>query len=160
MRKNQPIAFVWTSDQGRVSALRDGARSFLLVLFGLCVAVLASAPAFAQQSEDPRSGPDRQQQRPYDSELFQLAEVLGAIHYLRELCGAEEGQLWRDQMSALVEAEGTSARRRAALVRSFNRGYRGYSRTYRSCTGLARLAINRFMQEGTTLAQRMLAAAG
>ncbi len=147
------------SDRYRSQAGLGGRAIVLLALIALGLAAFAGA-ASAQEPETPRSGQEQPQGRPYDSELFQLAEVLGAIHYLRELCGAQEGQLWRDQMSALVEAEGTSARRRAALVRSFNRGYRGYGRTYRTCTGLARLAINRFMQEGTALARRMLNAAG
>jgi uncharacterized protein (TIGR02301 family) len=63
--------------------------------------------------------------RPYDNKLMRLAEILGAVHYLRELCGAEEGQLWRDQMKEILKNEGTTAVRRAKLVNSFNDGYRG-----------------------------------
>jgi uncharacterized protein (TIGR02301 family) len=96
--------------------------------------------------------------RPYDSQLFRLAEILGAIHYLRDLCGASEGQLWREQMRNIVNAEGTSALRRAKLVESFNRGYRGYSRTYRTCTRPALLAIDRFMEQGASISEAMVAA--
>jgi len=42
---------------------------------------------------------------PFDSDLMRLAEILGALHYLRTLCGANEGNKWRDQMSALIDAE-------------------------------------------------------
>ena len=59
--------------------------------------------------------------RPYDNKLMRLAEILGAVHYLRELCGAQEGQLWRDQMKEILKNEGTTAVRRAKLVNSFNR---------------------------------------
>ena len=38
--------------------------------------------------------------KPYDDRLFRLSEILGAVHYLRELCGAEEGQQWRERMAA------------------------------------------------------------
>src|SRR5680860_297605 len=61
--------------------------------------------------------------RPYDNKLMRLAEILGAVHYLRELCGAQEGQLWREQMKEILRNEGTTAVRRAKLVNSFNDGY-------------------------------------
>jgi uncharacterized protein (TIGR02301 family) len=90
--------------------------------------------------------------RPYDSKLMRLAEILGAVHYLRELCGAQEGQLWRNQMMEILRNEGTTAVRRAKLVNSFNDGYRGYRRTYRTCTQSATLATARFSTEGATIA--------
>jgi uncharacterized protein (TIGR02301 family) len=90
--------------------------------------------------------------RPYDAKLLRLAEILGAVHYLRELCGAQEGQLWRDQMKEIVKNEGSTAVRRAKLVNSFNDGYRGYRRTYRACTSSATLAITRFSTEGAQIA--------
>lgn len=90
--------------------------------------------------------------RPYDNKLMRLAEILGAVHYLRELCGAQEGQLWRDQMKEILKNEGTTAVRRAKLVNSFNDGYRGYRRTYRTCTPSATLATTRFSTEGATIA--------
>jgi len=85
--------------------------------------------------------------KPYDQQLYRLSELLGAIHYLRELCVAKDGQKWRDSMRALIEAEGTSAARKARLSRHFNRGYRGYSRSYRSCTPSAQETVERFMAE-------------
>ena len=78
--------------------------------------------------------------RPYDAKLLRLAEILGAVHYLRELCGAQEGQLWRDQMQGILKNEGSTAVRRAKLVNGFNDGYRGYRRTYRTCTSSATVA--------------------
>jgi uncharacterized protein (TIGR02301 family) len=90
--------------------------------------------------------------RPYDAKLLRLAEILGAVHYLRELCGAQEGQMWRDQMKEIVKNEGSTAVRRAKLVNSFNDGYRGYRRTYRTCTSSATLAITRFSAEGAQIA--------
>jgi uncharacterized protein (TIGR02301 family) len=98
------------------------------------------------------SAPPPPDNRPYDSKLMRLAEILGAVHYLRELCGAQEGQIWRDQMKEILRNEGTTAVRRAKLVNSFNDGYRGYRRTYRSCTQSATLATTRFSAEGATIA--------
>ena len=94
--------------------------------------------------------------KPYDERLFRLSEILGAIHYLRELCGAEEGQQWRDRMSELLQSEGTSALRKARLTRSFNKGYQSYSRTYNTCSPSAQSAINRFITEGATIADTLV----
>ena len=90
--------------------------------------------------------------RPYDTKLLRLAEILGAVHYLRELCGAEEEQLWRTQMKEIIKNEATTVTRRAKLVNSFNDGYRGYRRTYRNCTSSATLAASRFTSEGARIA--------
>lgn len=96
--------------------------------------------------------------KPYDDRLLRLSEVLGAIHYLRELCGANEGQYWRDRMRDLMDAEGSSALRRAKLTRAFNQGYRSYSRTYNSCSPSAQTAITRFLSEGSDLSDGLLKA--
>lgn len=90
--------------------------------------------------------------RPYDDKLLRLSEILGAVHFLRELCGANEGQVWRKQMSDLIESEGTSALRRARLAASFNKGYRSYRRTYQSCNSAAQTTIAKFLTEGADLA--------
>jgi uncharacterized protein (TIGR02301 family) len=96
--------------------------------------------------------------KPYDTQLFRLAEILGTLHYLRELCGANEGQVWREHMRELAASEGgTSALRRARLVESFNRGYRDYSRTYRTCTQPALVAIHRFMDQASTISDGLIA---
>ena len=93
--------------------------------------------------------------KPYDVKLLRLAEILGAVHYLRELCGANEGQLWRNRMQELIESEGTAAQRRARLTTRFNNGYRSYSRTYQTCTPSAQTAVSRFLAEGATLSDEL-----
>lgn len=96
--------------------------------------------------------------KPYDDRLLRLSEILGAVHYLRELCGANEGQYWRDRMRDLMDAEGSTALRRAKLTRAFNQGYRSYSRTYNTCSPSAQTAINRFLSEGSDLSDGLLKA--
>lgn len=113
---------------------------------GLILLALAGAPAHAASTDS----------KPYDDRLFRLSEILGAVHYLRELCGADEGQMWRDRMSELIRAEGYSALRRARLTRSFNKGYRSYSRTYNTCSPSAQSAVSRFLKEGAQLADRLV----
>lgn len=93
--------------------------------------------------------------RPYDERLLRLSEVLGAIHFLRELCGGNDGMIWRDRMTELMSAEGSTPQRRARLTRAFNTGYRSYSRTYSTCTPSAQTAINRFLAEGTEIADAL-----
>lgn len=122
----------------RSNALRGAGMAVLLMMASAMPAVAA---------------PDS---KPYDERLFRLSEILGAIHYLRELCGAEEGQQWRDRMSELLQSEGTSALRKARLTRSFNKGYQSYSRTYNTCSPSAQSAINRFITEGATIADTLV----
>jgi uncharacterized protein (TIGR02301 family) len=125
--------------------IASGARR-LAVLGAGAVFLLAAAT----------SGHAATDSKPYDDRLFRLSEILGAVHYLRELCGADEGQLWRKRMGELLKAEGTSALRRARLTRSFNKGYRSYSRTYNTCSPSAQSAINRFLTEGAQIADGLV----
>jgi uncharacterized protein (TIGR02301 family) len=94
---------------------------------------------------------------PFDNDLQRLAEILGALHYLRGVCGANEGQRWREQMQALIDVETTDGNRRRKIVGSFNRGYRGFEQTYRSCTPAADLAIRRYLEEGAKISREITA---
>jgi uncharacterized protein (TIGR02301 family) len=128
------------------------ASARLGAVLALALAIAAGAlPAVAQ----PSGASDT---KPYDERLLRLSEILGAVHYLRELCGANDGQAWRDRMRELMDAEGSSALRRAKLTRSFNNGYRSYSRTYNACTPSAQTAITRFLAEGSEIADGLMKA--
>jgi uncharacterized protein (TIGR02301 family) len=94
---------------------------------------------------------------PYEGDMQRLAEILGALHYLRAICGANEGQTWRNEMQALVDAEAPGGERRDRLIASFNRGYRGFQQTYRNCTPAANLAIRRYLDEGAKIARDITA---
>lgn len=83
---------------------------------------------------------------------MRLSEVLGAIHYLRALCGATDGTIWRDRMNALLEVETEEPERRRKLVDRFNRGYRSFASVYRDCTPSARSSTELYMSEGQKLA--------
>jgi uncharacterized protein (TIGR02301 family) len=93
----------------------------------------------------------------YETDMLRLAEILGALHYLRGICGANEGQTWRSDMQALIDAEAPSGERRDRLIASFNRGYRGFQQSYRSCTPSADLAIRRYLEEGARIARDITA---
>src|ERR1044072_4318231 len=104
-----------------------------MLIRALLVLALSATSALAQRSAVGRA--------PYEGDLQRLSEILGALHYLRDLCGSREGQIWRNEMQALVDAEAPSGERRERLVASFNRGYRGFQQTYRTCTPAADYAI-------------------
>jgi uncharacterized protein (TIGR02301 family) len=91
-----------------------------------------------------------QQQSPFEPRLMRLAEILGSLHYLRNLCG-ETGDTWRAQMEALLASENPDEERRARFVAHFNGAYRAFDGSYSSCTDSAREAINRYMREGAEL---------
>jgi uncharacterized protein (TIGR02301 family) len=94
---------------------------------------------------------------PFDNDLQRLAEILGALHYLRAVCNTNEGQKWREQMQTLIDAEVPDGDRRRKIVASFNRGYRGFEQTYRSCTPSADLAIRRYLEEGAKISREITA---
>jgi uncharacterized protein (TIGR02301 family) len=93
----------------------------------------------------------------FETELERLSEILGALHYLRPLCGVNEGPKWRNEMRALLDAEAQAPERRTKLMASFNRGYTGFQQTYRSCTEAADLAIRRYLDEGTKISREITA---
>ncbi len=119
------------------------------IIAAMLVLTLTNAPVSGQVAQSLEN-------RPYDEKLSRLAEILGAVHFLRELCGSNDGQLWRERMRELLDAEGTSALRKARLTRSFNNGYRSYSRTYQTCTPSAQTAVTKFMGEAVEIADTLV----
>jgi uncharacterized protein (TIGR02301 family) len=91
---------------------------------------------------------------PYEPRLLRLGEILGSLHYLRNLCG-ETGSQWRDQMLTLIETEKATGERRAKLIASFNRGYRSFAQTHLTCTSSSTEAIARYMKEGEDLSREI-----
>ena len=96
---------------------------------------------------------------PYESGLMRIAEVMGSLHFLRNLCG-DKGDRWRQTMERLLAAENPDAERRARFIASFNRGYRSFESTYTKCTASATEAISRYTIEGENLARDLAARYG
>lgn len=90
---------------------------------------------------------------PYEPQLLRLSEIMGALAYLRDLCGNRDGAEWNKKMSALIEAEAKTPSRRDRLAGAYNRGFRGYEVVHRSCTPAAELVIARYLDEGGRLAR-------
>jgi uncharacterized protein (TIGR02301 family) len=94
---------------------------------------------------------------PFEPDLMRLSEILGALQYLRALCGANEGQKWREQMQALLDAEAQTPDRRNRMVANFNRGYRSFQQAYRACTPAANVAVRRYLDEGSKISREITA---
>jgi uncharacterized protein (TIGR02301 family) len=130
-------------------------------LFSLGAIVLClTAPAHAQKQQkqqEPEQAPATSPAAPYDGDLQRLAEIMGALQYLRTVCKANDGQKWRDQMQTLIDAEAPDGERRRKIAANYNRGYRGFQQTYRTCTPAADLAIRRYLDEGAKIAREITA---
>ena len=90
---------------------------------------------------------------PYEPQLLRLSEILGALSYLRDICGARDGDAWRAKMAGLLDAEAKTQTRRERLAGAFNRGFRGYEVIYRTCTPNAETVIGRYLSEGGRIAR-------
>jgi uncharacterized protein (TIGR02301 family) len=122
----------------------------LVAILTMATAVVVPLPASAQGADPP-----------YESQLLRLSEILGALHYLRPLCGADEDdQMWRKQMEELIAAEEPSERRRARLTDRFNLGYSSFASVYRTCTPAAVAAVDRYQREGVRIARDITARYG
>ena len=129
----------------------------VLVFSQLCLMPVA----FSQETDQPSNTEDTEASAAptirtlppvYTKQMLRLAEILGSLHYLRNLCRADEGQTWRDEMKELLKAEQPTAPRKAQLTAHFNRGFRSYHEIYRECTPPAVKAANQFLKQGVRLA--------
>ncbi|AVA20929.1 MULTISPECIES: TIGR02301 family protein [unclassified Rhizobium] len=139
----------------------------LINLFPVCAAFVAAFPAFAQppasvpEAQVPGNTDNAERPTPYDDQLSRLAEILGSIHYLRNLCNTGKEDSWRADMQRLLDAETKDEpKRKEKLTASFNRGYRSFASVYTDCTPQAIVAEERYRNEGATLATEITARFG
>ena len=127
------------------------------------LAALALAASLAQAQAQQRPAPARPPESapapraepppPYEPQLLRLAEIMGALAWLRDLCGQKDGDAWRARMTSLIDAEATTEARKERLAGAWNRGFRGFEATYRACTPNAELVISRYLDEGQRIAR-------
>jgi uncharacterized protein (TIGR02301 family) len=141
-------------------------RPAILVSATLVATLLVGMPSHAQKkstkAEDKPPEPPVvvEKPAPYDDRLLRMAEILGSVHYLRNLCNGRETE-WRQLMSALLADETRNEPKRAAkLTAGFNRGYRAFAATYTKCTPQAIAAEEKYRAEGATLATEITARFG
>jgi uncharacterized protein (TIGR02301 family) len=109
--------------------------------------VAPATPAVTPTPAQPDAPP------PYEAQLLRLAELIGALAYLRDLCGDGDGASFRAKFADLVGAEGTTDARKESLAGAFNRGFRDYELTYRACTPTAHEIVARFLDEASRIAR-------
>jgi uncharacterized protein (TIGR02301 family) len=117
----------------------------------------AAPPRAPKVAPQPDAQPPVEITTPYDPDLQRLSEILGALHFLRSICGYDEGQKWRDEAQSLIDAEAPTGKRHDQMVQSFNRGYLGFRQSYRTCTPAARIIIRRYLEEGAQIARDVTA---
>lgn len=138
-----------------------------VIRLALLLSLALAAPAFAQQEtgdkarETPAVAPVEEKPTPYDERLERLSEILGAVHYLRNLCMDKTEDNWRASMQRLIDMEaGSEPKRQEKLTAAFNRGYRSFAAIYTACTDSAVVAEERYRNEGATLATEITARFG
>ena len=133
----------------------------------VAAAVAAALPAGAASSMAGAKAPAGDVAAPpppppaYEAQLGHLAQLLGSIDYLRQLCGESDDTDWRAMMQTLIdrEARGEEERTRQ-LTAAFNRGYRSFASVYVTCNESAIAAERQYRREGATLAREIAARYG
>lgn len=127
--------------------------------------MVAATPVVGQQKKaapaPPPPAPVEEKPTPYDPRLVRLSEVLGALHYLRNLCNDTDEPQWRAAMEKLLATEtANEPKRKERMTASFNRGYRSFASVYTTCTPQATAAEERYRNEGATLVGEITARFG
>jgi uncharacterized protein (TIGR02301 family) len=139
-------------------------RRFALILTILLPSAFASGPrnAWAQTaSEEATVVAPNLPPPPYEARLLRLAEILGSVQYLRNLCNPDGESSWRESMQALLDSETAGeAGRREQLTAGYNRGFRAFASVYTVCTDAALVAEARYRREGATLVTEIVARYG
>lgn len=128
--------------------------AILLPLSGLPAWPATRAPQPTAPAASPEAPPPAEPPPPiYEDQLLRLSEILGALSFLRGLCGAPDSAAWTQEMQALLSAEHPGPDRRSRLIGRFNHGFETFNAVYRTCTPAARLSIQRYVAEGEKLAR-------
>ncbi|AWY99860.1 MAG: TIGR02301 family protein [Rhodobiaceae bacterium] len=144
------LDYVRNRQQRLVDLSQIGTKQLMRPAMGLAALLMVSLAFAGSANGETRSGAS-------EGEMVRLAEILGAVHHLREVCNANEGQLWRSKMQDLLRHEKPSTDMKELMVARFNRAYHQHRLAYPRCTGQARTDAARFLDEGSGLAQRLAA---
>ncbi len=116
-----------------------GLVSARMVLLGALL--LAPLPAAASQFNDG---------------LTRLAEILGSVHHLRDVCGANEGSLWRNKMIDMMNVAKLSPKERKTIIAHFNNAFYEARTRFPRCTSDAAKRANSLFNEAHRLAARLV----
>ncbi|MEM8784814.1 MAG: TIGR02301 family protein [Pseudomonadota bacterium] len=119
---------------------------------GLLALALLATPLTAQAQE-----PEAEKSKGnYQAQMVELAEILGHLHHLRPLCVQREDQVWRNQMTELIQLENPPRERRNEIIKQFNAGFEAAQSQYRSCNQAAQLRARALAQTGERLTANLV----
>lgn len=87
--------------------------------------------------------------------LERLSEILGAVHHLRGVCGANEGPLWRNKMIDMINVAELDADQRQTMIAHFNDAFYEARTRFPMCTHDAAKRANMLFDEAHELAARL-----
>jgi uncharacterized protein (TIGR02301 family) len=119
-----------------------------------------SAPHAAPNAAPPAGAPTAPAPPPYEQQLLRLSEMMGALAYLRDLCGAADGPEFRSKMKSLLDADGIGQSQRDLIAGAYNQGFEGYRLSYRTCTPAAGEVIARYLAETARLSAELVSRYG
>ncbi|MGE3867199.1 MAG: TIGR02301 family protein [Hyphomonadaceae bacterium] len=127
-------------------------HSALALCAGLWFAGLCLAAPAAAQAQGQREPPN------YEADLANLSAVLGSSHYIARLCNGRSDQTWRNRMRDFMNLEGPPGTpRRAAMVESFNGGFRDQEERFPQCSPAAQAAAKELRARGARLTAALAA---
>lgn len=126
----------------------------------LALAQGAAAPVKPAAAPRPTPAPTRSEAPPYEADMLRLAELMGALAYLRDLCRDGDGAAFRDRIGQLIAADPRPQEAKDQLAGAFNRGFDGYRLTYRVCTSNARTTIAAYLDETQRISRDLAAKYG
>lgn len=112
-----------------------------------CALAVPAGPAAAQQEEPAPPVVFEPPPPVYEKSLLRLAEVLGSLYFLRDLCGSGDAERWKQDMQAILAAEAPGPQRESTLVARFNHGFETLHAGHRSCTATSRRAMAFYLRE-------------
>ena len=100
-----------------------------------------------------------------DSEIAESAALIDRkaatlsdlVRRLRRYGGRSVDEPTPLPVTALIDAEAPSGDRRNRMVANFNRGFRSFQQTYRTCTPAANVAVRRYLDEGSRISREITA---
>lgn len=121
---------------------------------------IALSPGFAAEKAKPAPTPiptptptPTEPPPPYEPQLLRLAEIMGSLSYLRDLCHDGDGAEFRNRIARLIEVEPRTQERKDQLAGAFNKGFGDYQLTYRACTDNAREVIAGYLDEAARISK-------
>ncbi len=114
-----------------------------------------SASPHAGAPAEPATPAPAEAPPPYEPQLLRLGAMMGALAYLRDLCGDGDGVEFRTKMQTLLAAGGIAESERDLIAGAYNKGFDDYQLTYRKCTPAAGEVIARYLAETARLSAEL-----